>query len=141
VDKKEQQDNLTSTLALLTQNLGPNEMGEISSPIIDRLKQEGRDTSVSELVTRILSNSGTPGWNKILPDLTKGDSAKFKNDQMLDQQAQQFQQVIQQMMQPSMNQVPTEQGPPQGGMPPQGPPQPQQGLPQPQQVPGGLPNA
>ena len=60
---------------------------------------------------------------------------------MLDQQAQQFQQVIQQMMQPSMNQVPTEQGPPQGGMPPQGPPQPQQGLPQPQQVPGGLPNA
>jgi len=141
VDKKEQQDNLTSTLALLTQNLGPNEMGEISSPIIDRLKQEGRDTSVSELVTRILSNSGTPGWNKILPDLTKGDSAKFKNDQMLDQQAQQFQQVIQQMMQPSMNQVPTDQGMPQGGMPPQGPPQPQQGLPQPQQVPGGLPNA
>ena len=120
-DKKEQQDNLTSTLMLLTQNLGPNEMGEVSSPIIDRLKQEGRDTSISELVTRILSNSGTQSWNKILPDITKGDKAQFQTEQMLQQQAQQFDQVIQQMMQPTMNQIPTKQpGMPQQGIPPQG---------------------
>jgi len=118
-DQKEQQDDLTSTLSLLTQNLSPNQEGEISSPLIDRLKQEGRGVEISELVTRILSNSGVQGWDKIVPDLTNGDKDQWKTDQMLQQQKQQFDMAMQQMIQPSMNQVPTEpQGmPPQGGMP------------------------
>jgi len=123
-DQSEQQADLTSTLSLLTQNLAPNQTGEISSPLIDRLKQEGRGVEVSELVTRILSNSGIQGWDKIVPDLTNGDKGQFQTDQMLKQQADQFNQAIQQMMQPPMNQIPTqpgmEQGIPTGGMPPQG---------------------
>ena len=123
-DQAEQQRDLTSTLSLLTQNLQLNQQtGEVSSPMIDRLKQEGRGVEISELVTRILSNSGTQGWNKIMPDLTNGDKGQFKLDSALQQQSQQFEQVIAGMMQPSMNQVPTQ---------PQG---------QPQQVPQGPPNA
>jgi len=123
-DKEEQQANLTSTLSLLTQNMQQNpQTGEVSSPIIDRLKQEGREVSIAELVTRILSNSGTQSWNKIVPDLTNGDKSQFKLDETLNRQAQQFEMAMQQMMQPSMNQMPVDpnqsQGMPPQGMPPQ----------------------
>lgn len=107
-DQAEQQANLTSTLSLLTQNLAQNpQTGEVSSPLIDRLKQEGRGVEISELITRILSNSNTQGWNKILPDLTNGDKNQFKLDNTLNQQKQQFDMAMQQMMSPSMGQVPT----------------------------------
>lgn len=124
-DKEEQQANLTSTLSMLTQNMQANpQTGEVSSPIIDRLKQEGREVAISELVTRILSNSGVQGWDKILPDLTNGDKAGFKTEQVLNQHAQAFEQAVSQMMQPTMNQIPTDPGQdmgqvPQGGMPPE----------------------
>lgn len=117
-DKKEQQENLSSTLAMLTQNMQANpQTGEVSSPMIQRLKQEGREVSISELVTRILSNSGVQGWDKILPDITNGDKGAYQTDQMLNQQMEQFQQAIAQMSQGSMNQVPAD--PMQGGMPPE----------------------
>jgi len=120
-DQKEQQDNLTSTLSLLTQNLQANpQTGEVSSPIIDRLKQESRGVEISELVTKILSNSNVQGWNKIVPDLTNGDKGQFKMDQALQQQAQQFEMAIQQMMQPTQGQVPTQPGMDQGMPPMQG---------------------
>ena len=116
-DKKEQQDNLTATLSLLTANMQPNpQTGEVTSPMIERLKSEGREVSVSELVTRILSNSGVQGWDKILPDLTNGDKEGFKTQQMLAQQKQQFDQAIAQMMQPTTAQIPPEPMPEMGGM-------------------------
>lgn len=116
-DKKEQQDNLTATLTLLTANMQPNpQTGEVTSPMIERLKSEGREVSVSELVTRILSNSGVQGWDKILPDLTNGDKEGFKTQQMLAQQKQQFDQAIAQMMQPTTAQIPPEPMPEMGGM-------------------------
>lgn len=126
-DQADQQADLTSTLTMLSQNLAPNpQTGEVSSPMIDRLKQEGRGVSLSELITRILSNSNTQGWNKIIPDLTKGDSGQFQMDQALNQQSQQFELAMQQMMQPTQSQVPTDPNLPPG----QGLPMPQQGNPQ-----------
>ncbi len=116
-DKKEQQDNLTAALTLLTADMQPNpQTGEVTSPMIERLKSEGREVSVSELVTRILSNSGVQGWDKILPDLTNGDKEGFKTQQMLAQQKQQFDQAIAQMMQPTTAQIPPEPMPEMGGM-------------------------
>lgn len=119
-DKQEQQANLSSTLQLLTQNMQVDpQSGEVTSPMIKRLKAEGRDVRVSELVTSILSNSGIQGWDKILPDLTNGDQAGYQTDQVLQQHAQQFEQAMAQMMQPSMNQIPTD---PAMGMPQMGGP-------------------
>lgn len=125
-DKQDQQENLTSLLSLLTQNmqLDPN-TGEVTSPMITRLKSEGRDVSVSELVTRVLSNSGIQGWDKILPDLTRGDKGQYQADQGMAQHAQQLQAEMAKMMAPQINQVPVdpnEMGMPQdldmGQMPP-----------------------
>jgi len=133
-DKEEQQANLTSLLQMLIQNMQANpQTGEVTSPMIERLKSEGKETLLSELITRILSNSGVQGWDKILPDLTGGDPQAYKTQQVLKQNQQQLDMALQQMMQPSMNQIPLEQGMqpemgmPQGGMPSQGMPE---GMPQ-----------
>jgi len=115
-DKEEQQKDLTSMFSMLAQGLAPNpQTGEVSSPLIDRLKQEGRGVEISELFTSILSNSGIKGWNKIVPDLTKGDKGQFQVEQGIDQVSQQFQSAMAQMMQPSMGQIPSDPGLPQGG--------------------------
>jgi hypothetical protein len=114
-DKADQQKNLSQLFMMLTQNMQPNpQTGEMTSPVIERMKQEGRDTKISELVTRIVSSSGINNWDKILPDLTNGDPEQYKQDQMLQQQAQMFQQAqmqaLAQTQQGSMNQIPPMQG-------------------------------
>lgn len=130
-DKQDQQENLSSTLQLLTQNMQINPQdGTATSPLIVRLKQEGREVSISELITQILSNSGTQGWSKILPDLTGGDKSGYQTQQVLSQHKQVFDQAMAQMMQQSqggVNQIPPD--PTQGGMP-QDPSMPQQMPPQ-----------
>lgn len=111
-DKEDQQQALAATLQLLTQNLQPNpQTGEVSSPMIDRLKQEGRDVSVSDLVMKILSNQGVQGWDKILPDKTNGDKNQWQTDQVMQQHQTQLEQALTQMQQP------------QGGVPPMETPQ------------------
>jgi len=108
-DKQEQQANLSAMLALLTQGIALNQQGQATSPLIERMKQEGREVNVSELVTSILSNSGVQGWDKILPDATHGDKRGYQLEQTLQQHAQQFQQVMQQMtQQQGMNQIPAQ---------------------------------
>lgn len=108
-DKADQQKNLSQLFVMLTQNMQPNpQTGEMTSPVIERMKQEGRDTKISELVTRIVSSSGINNWDKILPDLTNGNPAQYQQDQMLQQQANVFQQAMMQAtQQPQMNQIPS----------------------------------
>ena len=125
-DKAEMQGNLQSTFAALTANMQADpQTGEVTSPLIKRLKQEGRDVKVAEIFTQILSGSGITDWNKMVPDLTNGDPEKYQEDQQFDQQAQaqqmQLEQQMQQMMQGNPNQVP---------------PTPEQGMEQP--MPGGM---
>ncbi len=109
-DQADQQENLRAIFAVVTQNLAPNQMGEITSPLIERLKFEGRDVKVSELFTRILSNSGIQNWDKIAPDLTNGNPEQYQNDQVMQQHAQVLQQAMVQVSQP-MNQIPVQGGP------------------------------
>lgn len=110
-DKGEQQAGLASTLQLLTANMQMNpQTGKVTSPMIDRLEQEGRDTSVSELVTKILTNSGVQGWDKILPDKTNGDKQQWQTDQVMQQHQTELMQSMMQMSQPPMSQVPPEMG-------------------------------
>ena len=113
-DKADQQKNLAQLFMMLTQGMQPNpQTGEMTSPVIERMKMEGRDTKISELVTRIVSSSGINNWDKILPDLTNGNPEQYKQDQMLQQQARVFQQAQMQAMsqaQGTMNQIPPTQG-------------------------------
>ena len=126
-DKKDQQDDLSMIFSMLSQNLQLNpQTGEVTSPLIQRLKSEGRDVSLSELIARILSNTNMQGWDKILPDVTNGDKGQYQIDQALEQQKQQFDQLLMQLQsQPtqSINQIPPQPGidpQMQGMMPPQG---------------------
>lgn len=123
-DKAEMNGNLQSTFQALTQNMQMDQQGQVTSPLIMRLKQEGRDVKVAEIFTRILANSGIQDWNKLVPDLTNGNPEQYQQqqqeeqiNQVFDQQAQQQQaeleQMMQQMAQGNINQVP--QTP--GGMP------------------------
>lgn len=123
VDRADQQQNLQQIFTVLTQNMQMGQDGMITSPLIERLKQEGRDTSLSEIFTRILATSGLDGWDKMVPDLTGGDPKKYKEDQQFEMQNQAMQQDLfarmQQMSQGNLNEVPPQPGegmPPQGGM-------------------------
>ena len=115
-DKETQKENLRSIFQTAIQGLQLNpQTGEVSSPMIERLKQEGRDFKLSEVVTRILADSGIPSWDKITPDLTNGNPEQYQQDQLRNQQdmalAQQMQQIMQQATQGSqINQIPPEMG-------------------------------
>ena len=114
-DQDMQQENLRSVFAMVVENLQMNQNGEMTSPVIERLKSEGRDVSVSELFTRILSNSGIQDWDKIAPDLTNGNPEQYKAEQAMQQHQQVLQQALQQAGIPpeAMNSIPAN---PEGGM-------------------------
>lgn len=117
-DKTDQQANLQQVFGALTEGMTQDAQGQITSPLIQRLKQEGKEVSVSEAFTQILANAGTQNWNKIVIDKTNGDPEKYQEDQAFDQQAQMQQQQLEQkmaeMMQGNINQIP-----PQPQIPPQ----------------------
>lgn len=110
-DQADEQANLRALFAMVTQNLQMDQNGEMTSPIIARLKQEGRDVKVSELFVNILSNSGIQNWNKIAPDLTNGNPEQYQNDQAIERDNQIFQQAMMQAAQPidQMNQIPSQE--------------------------------
>ena len=122
VDQKQQQQNLIGLFTALTNPA-------VYQLIQGELQKEKKILNVGEMITRIFSNSGIQDWDKIIVDRTNDPTLQ------LDAQAQQFQQILQQMG--GVNGVPAQPGvpgqPPQGGMP-QGPPQQQ---PMPQQPQGG----
>ena len=121
VDKQDTQKNLQQLFGALTENMQMNEQtGEVTSPLIERLKQEGRDTNLSEIFTEILANSGIQGWNKMLPDLTKGNPEEYKENHAFDQQARALQQQLDQQMK-QMSQQNVNEIPPQDPQPPPGP--------------------
>jgi len=117
-DQADQQENLRSIFALLAQNLQPGPTGEMTSPVIERLKAEGRDIRLSELFTRILANSGIQNWDKIAPDLTNGNPEQYKAEQTMQQHNQTFQNALMQAGLPSeaINSIPATPTEMQGGM-------------------------
>lgn len=111
-DQADEQANLRAIFQLVTNELQMMPTGEISSPIIERLKQEGRDVSISELFTKILTNSGVQDWDKIIPDLTNGNKDQYQNDMAMQQHAQMLEQALSQAAQPldQINQIPPQEG-------------------------------
>jgi hypothetical protein len=127
VDQKQQQQNLIGLFTALTNPA-------VYQLIQGELQKEKKVLNVGEMITRIFSNSGIQDWDKIIVDRTNDPTLQ------LDQQAQQFQQVLQQMggvngvvPQPNQNQPQGQVG---QGQSPQMPPQ-QQQMPQPMPQQGG----
>jgi hypothetical protein len=95
VDQKEQQGNLINLLGVLTNQMQPNpQTGEVTSPMIEALKSEGKEVKIGELFTRILANSGIKDWDKIVSD--KGEEALTQ--EMFEQADQQLMQAVEQTM-------------------------------------------
>lgn len=99
MDQKSQQENLARLLELYRSSQTPQ--GNILEM---KLKEEGYKFSFAELFKRIVSNSGIQDWDKILEEMSEEE----QGGQILDQDAQTFQQMLQQMQggQQPMNQVP-----------------------------------
>ena len=107
VDQQSQQANLTALIGMVIKN----------PQIIQVLDQEGYTLKFGELFKRTISNSGIQDWDKILEEKNEEEQA----NSILQQDAQQFLQAVQQS-QGDLNQVPPQ---------PQGVPQEMpQGLPQ-----------
>lgn len=102
LDQKEQQQNLMMLLELLTKT--PN--------LMELMKQEGKNAKLSEIVDRILINSGIQDYEKIVEDITQNP------DMMFQEQMNQFMQST-----GDINGIPTA---PQGGVPAQQAQMPQQ---------------
>lgn len=110
LDQKEQQQNLLMLLDLMTKN----------PALIQRMEeQEGKVINVSEIINRIVLNSGIQDYEKIIEDKTQDPQALMR-DQM-----NQFMTAMNGGM-TNVNAIPTQPGQPQGmpqgqpQMPPQG---------------------
>lgn len=113
IDKQATQKSLESLLTLYTQ----------SPQVVQQLKAEGKDFSVSELMTMIMSNSGLPGWERIITEYNPMDDKNI--DEHIAKNTQEFEVFIRQMMgDQSVSEIPPTQ-----------PVQPPVQLPQPGQVP------
>lgn len=116
IDQKAQQENLQSLLSLYLKSQSPQ--GNMLTADLDK---EGYTLKFGELFKRVVSSSGIQDWDKILEEKTEGE----KLDSELNNQAQEFQNMLAQMQGggANMNSVPPQ--PPEaqmgqmGGMPPQ----------------------
>lgn len=95
IDQQTQQENLASLLQLL-----------ISNPqLFQQLDMEGYNVKIGEIFTRIIANSGVQDWDKIIEEKTEEE----KTESVLQNDANQFVQAVEQMQAGAMNQVPPEQ--------------------------------
>lgn len=111
MDQQSQQKNLQMFLQLYLQSQTPN-----GNSLEADLKASGYNLNFGELFKRIISMSGIQDWDKILEE----QSQQEKDQQILQTDAQKFQQVLQQV-QGNMNGIPAQPSQPQAGMPPQAP--------------------
>jgi hypothetical protein len=119
MDQEKQQASMEEILKILTNgmSLGPN---GIIFPIIEQMKQEGKDVKIGELITRMIAGSGIQDWSKIIVDKNQiQDNGKPTpaEEAALAQDQNHFLQMIAQMQ--GVNSVPQAPG---GGQNPFSPP-------------------
>lgn len=88
LDQKSQLDNIQQYIALYLEKQGPQ-----GNLLKQALKEEGFEFKFGELFKKGITNSGIQDWDKILVEMTPEE----KQNDMLDQQAQQFQMALQQV--------------------------------------------
>ena len=105
IDQEKQNSNLAQILSLLSSNLQMSPDGNITSPMMEVLKKEGKEAHLGELITRIIANSGIQDWDKIITDQGEADGGEG----LLNQHSQELQNMIGQMTgQPALpvNEIP-----------------------------------
>lgn len=109
-DQKAQQEALNQLLALLTQNMQVGQDGKVTSPLIMKMQEEGREVNISEIISHIMADANIKDLGKIIIDkrvvgteVTPEEQAQLEADQ------QEFIQMLQ-GMQGSVNEVPPQPG-------------------------------
>lgn len=97
IDQKTQQENLNFLLQLYLQSQTPN-----GNLFVANLEQEGFEFKFGELVKRLITNSGTQDWDKILVE----KSNEEKGQAVLEQDVQTFMQAMEQVQNNQVQQVP-----------------------------------
>ena len=98
IDEEKQQAALREMFALLAKDLQVGQDGKVSSPMLMKMKEEGKEVYIGELFTQIISGSGIVNWNKIVKD--SGDAQNSKeitpqDEQSLQADQEQFLQMLQ----------------------------------------------
>lgn len=119
-DQQTQQQNMEMLLQLWLQTNTPQ-----GNMLEQQLKTDGYNLKFGELFKRVISNSGIQDWDKILEEMTDQEKAQL----ILDQHAQQMNQMLQSIPPGGVPPMPPDQGgsmqqPGPNGAPVQGPPQP-----------------
>lgn len=144
IDEEKQQASLKEMFALLAKDLQVGQDGKVNSPLLMKMKEEGKDIKLSEILLRIISGSGIVDWSKIINDGGESQDNRTvtpEDEQSLQADQEQFLQMLQgiQGQGGQINQIP-----PQDQMAGQPPVQPEMQQPMQQQAPqvpqmGGLP--
>jgi len=115
IDQEKQQASLRDMFSILTSNMMQTQQGPIF-PIIEQMRAEGKNVKLGELLIRIISGSGVLDWNKIVEDSSQqeGGDTSAEDDEAMMQHQEQFLQMLAQMQQGGINQVPSQQVVPQG---------------------------
>lgn len=141
MDTEKQQAALREIFGIITENMQVNpQTGQVTSPILESMRAEGKEVKLGELLTRIISGSGIQDWSKIVIDKNQIEGNKEITDEelkALHSDQQQFLQTLMQMqggMQGGINSVPAQEMPqsPQAGpqmIPQQAPPENRYGMP------------
>jgi hypothetical protein len=86
-DQEKQQQTLVDMFKMFTEKMEMNpQTGEVTSPVLERMKSEGKDVQLGEMLTRIVANSGIQDWDKIIVDKNKNPTG-FIDDHMKQFQA------------------------------------------------------
>ena len=132
VDQGAAQQALHELLGLVTQNMQVGQDGKVSSPILMKMAEEGKEVRISEIVSHIMADANIKDIGKIIIDKNNlTNEVTPQEEQAMSADQEQFLSMLQQMQGggQGINQVPPQPGMPQGQ--PQMPPQ----MPQPQMQP------
>jgi len=133
-DVGSQQQALRELLGILTQNMQVGQDGKVSSPILMKMQEEGKEVKISEIISHIIASANIKDIGKIIIDKNNlSNQVTPEEEQAIVQDQEAFLQMLQQMQggqQGNINQVP-----PQPGMEQPQPMQPQQQMPQGQPLP------
>lgn len=123
-----QQQALRELLGILTQNMQMGKDGKVTSPIMMKMREEGKDVSISEIVTHIIAGANIKDINKIIIDKNSvTNEITPEEEQALAGHQEDFLKMLGAMQsgqmggQPNINQIPAQPE----AMPPQMPQQPQ----------------
>lgn len=124
-DQQAQQQALHELLGLITANMQVDQTGKVTSPVLMKMAEEGKEVKISEIVSHIMADANIKDLGKIIIDKNNLSNEVTPQEQQAMQADQEtFLNMLQQMQGGGVNQVPPNPG--MGQQAPQQPPLPVQ---------------